>query len=170
MKTITALSVLALTLLATSVPTHAADTHGNSMAIGVGGELCQDNLTMGRLNGAIITWAGGFLTAYSHLTPDTYDITNMNTSWPAWLTEYCQLNPREAITTALLAYITAAYPIRLVQQPPKRLPAAPQSQGQPPAAYPSRDELVATVRARLNAAYPTHVAPQPCAGKTRNRH
>lgn len=66
-----------------------------------------------------IDWLGGYITAFNHFKPDTYNILGNSDkeSVMQWLENYCKQNLLETFSEATDALMVELYPKRIRQKP-----------------------------------------------------
>lgn len=103
----------------------AADTNGSFGADGIGGQPCsafteaadkRDRVLIAAYAG----WAGGFITSYNALTPDTYDVTPWQTGELilAKLDKHCRAFPEKPFVEALGTLVSILHKDRLTEASP----------------------------------------------------
>ncbi len=127
---------LAVWLIVSSIEAQGADRTGQYTVHGYGNKSCDVYLQLSpeKLKWItspsevilkvterhdIATWLRGYLTSYSKLKPDTYDIAG-NTDFDAvnrWLNFYCKTNPLKSIAEAADWLTIELYPMRIKKHP-----------------------------------------------------
>lgn len=122
-----------IALLMAPFVAHAADKDGNFRIKDFGTESCQRYVAEKSNDSAVYylsrSWLNGYLTAYNHKIPGTYDAAGDFgiDALAAWLEAYCKANPQSDFITATTALITVLEPVRL-QKNPQTIEATAQNQ------------------------------------------
>ena len=114
------LALLSL-LISISSPNYAADDTGQYQTMGLGNLSCKSFLSEDEEGAAYyLSWLAGYMTAYNHLSEDTYSIlgkTKTIGQIESWLRDYCTINGDKTFENAIRNLLRHLNYFRIKQKP-----------------------------------------------------
>ena len=108
-------------LIATNPSSHAADDTGQYLTMGLGNLSCKSFLNEDEEGAAYyLSWLAGYMTAYNHLSEDTYSIvgkTKTIEQIESWLRDYCTINGDKTFESAIRNLLRNLQYFRIKQKP-----------------------------------------------------
>ena len=115
------LAVLVLVSLIPAISPLADDNTGQYQVMGLGNASCNAYLSEDKEGAAYFTsWLAGYMTAYNHLSEDTYSILGKSKDIlhiQSWLRDYCTVNGTESFESAVLNLLKNLKYFRQKQKP-----------------------------------------------------
>ncbi len=104
-NTSSAIILVFILLISTNSSSYAADDTGHYLTMGLGNLSCKSFLNEDDEGAAYyLSWLGGYMTAYNHLSEDTYSILGESKTIrqiESWLRDYCTVNGNHNFESAI---------------------------------------------------------------------